>query len=1609
MADGSRRRFNWKRLRRIAVFSVLSLAVLVAVMPFALYIPAVQERVTAFVVEKVRESAGYDVSVGSFLLKFPLKVAVDDFCVAEAEGDTMVSGGRVVVDVRVLPLLMGDLIVRNVDLEDVGYRMTSSDSSLTLSAKIGKFTLKDSKIELLTNYMNLQDAVIDGADVDITIDPRKAKPEAADTSSQPAKLLIDLRKAKLRNVGYRMRMMPEIDSLYARIGDGELKGVSLNLTANMVRLRSLTVDSLSASYFKPSAGALKEFLAEGYKNEADTLDKGGSAVWTVIADSLHVGNSNAVYAVKGTVPKPGFDMDYISLSGVGIDLGRLYSRGTRLRVPVRRISAVERCGISLDSLSGLFEINDSMILADNIKLRTLMSEIRLNARIGNDFLSGKRDGKVSVDMVSDISLEEAGKALPELRGALRGISRVENLKSEIKAAGTAEKVDIEKLSLKINRIADVSVTGYVRNAFDGSNAEAHARLRGQLTGGNVVKPVVGLGESVNIPVVRLNGDATYKKDNLRAWLDARVDTGKVLMRGAWNIGRKGYSGSVDLRGFDFRSIMPAGNLASVTGRVTADGRGYDIYSMKLRTDVAVERIAIGGNELRNIDLSLSTDGGVYEAYVQAADERAAFDLSLSGNMSRERYDADVDGNVYRVDLSAFQPDARTLTGGLGISGHVRANVADSVYAGFLRLSDIDFTYGSGSLRADSIDVGALLDSDNLRLRLRNKDLRMRFSSAYGLGAWSRAVAGMMPMVDTMLLRQRLDLLAVKRALPAFDFEMTAGTDNLVCQYLGTSGIKFSGMDLTVKKDTDIGLQSRLSGLVAGGVEMDTVSLACATLADSLSYDLHVGNRVENTALLKTADLAGVLSGNRVTAYLKQADKAGEQGFDFGINAAIADSVVTASIYPENPLIAFRKWTLNSDNFVTYSLSDKSVVADLDIKSGDNSRIKIYTDNHSVNNGINVDLAGIELKDWLTLSPFSPPVAGELSSNLKLYYNNKYMWGSGEVNVAGMRYGKNRLGDIGLKTRAAYVDDEQNVYAQMYLDVDGRQIVAVRGHLNDSTGYDMDMEMRRFPLSLSNAFLPDGMASADGYLNAAVDLKGTAGKPDIRGYLQFDSTSVVLPDFGAKFRFDTAHIAVDNGVIAFNRYKLYGVNGNPIVIDGDVHALPADKMRMNLSMTGNNVQIVDSKKSGRAELYGRGFVDLKSRISGYLSELDMSASVSVLSGSNLTYVMQESANEIVESADDNVVKFVSFNDTTTVADAAADTVVKPPFAMKIDGALTLHPNAVFTVNLSPDGKNKVQINGEGQLDYSQTYQGDMRLTGRYVISSGFVRYSPPMLSEKLFNFKEGSSVVWTGELLDPTIDVKAVETVKANVNTNQNSRLVPFDVALNVGNTLSRLDVSFDLSTEADMTVANELSTMTKEQRAQQAMNLLLYGSYTGLSTTTNSNISGENMAYSFLESTLNKWAANNISGVDLSFGINQYDKTVDGSTSTATSYSYQVSKSVFDDRFKIVVGGNYSTDDSAGDNLSQNLVNDISFEYKLNKAGTSYVKLFRHNEYESILEGEITETGGGFVWKRKIASWRDMFKLFKKLRRPRKAKPAGGSRAPQTDSAAQWNFEDESR
>ena len=537
-----------------------------------------------------------------------------------------------------------------------------------------------------------------------------------------------------------------------------------------------------------------------------------------------------------------------------------------------------------------------------------------------------------------------------------------------------------------------------------------------------------------------------------------------------------------------------------------------------------------------------------------------------------------------------------------------------------------------------------------------------------------------------------------------------------------------------------------------------------------------------------------------------------------------------------------------------------------------------------------------------------------------------------------------------------------------------------GHIADSTAvmpFLADFELTHFPLKVINPFLPQNTAKISGELSGQMDITGSTTEPKFNGYLRFDSTMLYVNMVGSSFKFDNRTIPIDSNVVYFDKFEVQGVNENPFTVDGYVDMKNIFNPVFDLALNAQNMQIVNTSKSSKgAEVYGKAYIDLDSRIKGDLSKIDVNAMLEVLPQTNVTYVITDAQSTIQAHERTGMVKFVNLRDTSLVYEEPEP---EQTVQLNLNASLKIDEGATINADLSADGKNKVSLKTNGQMNYKLSAQGDEAMTGRLNITGGFARYSPPLMSEKLFNFADdGNYILFTGDMMNPTIKLHAVDNLKANVTQEgQNSRVIEFDISLDVTGTLERMNVTFDLATNDDITIQNELQSMSAEQRATQAMNLLLYNVYTGPGSKASSNLSA-NPLYTFLESQVNTWAANNIKGVDLSFGIDQYNKTTDGSSQTTTNYSYKVSKTLFNDRFKIVVGGNYSDDSGSDVDIAEALLNDVSFEYSLNDEGTMVIKIYRHTGYEDILDGEITQTGAGFVYKRKILRFSDIFRPHKK-------------------------------
>jgi hypothetical protein len=76
-----------------------------------------------------------------------------------------------------------------------------------------------------------------------------------------------------------------------------------------------------------------------------------------------------------------------------------------------------------------------------------------------------------------------------------------------------------------------------------------------------------------------------------------------------------------------------------------------------------------------------------------------------------------------------------------------------------------------------------------------------------------------------------------------------------------------------------------------------------------------------------------------------------------------------------------------------------------------------------------------------------------------------------------------------------------------------------------------------------------------------------------------------------------------------------------------------------------------------------------------------------------------------------------------------------------------------------------------------------------------------------------------------------------------------------------------------------------------------------------------------------------------------------------------------------VIGGEVNSGDHPTTNDS--FINNVSLEWKISDSENRYLRLFYDKNYESLLEGEIIETGIGYVYKKKLQNLRELF-IFRK-------------------------------
>ena len=1556
--------------------TLMWIVIAILLIPVLLYIPPVQRLAVKIACDAVENSTGMKVNIGYFRLGFPLDVHLEDVYVLEASKDTMVRAREVVADVKLLPLLHLDVKINKLQLLDGYYRMVSADSSMIMKINAGFLEVDDrSSANIANSEILLNSARLRNGSVALYMDEWKKKQQPENTT-QSTPFLIKANDLQLENFNFGMSMLPTIDTLSLDVRRVHLKKGVIDLRENLVKWELAQVASGAAKYITPTAEWVKAHPAP------PSLPSTGPPM-RIMGDSIAVDSLSMLYATKGAKPLPGFDAAYISLSDIALSLKDFYNESSTVRLPLTRLRAKERCGLQITRGQGTVAIDSIGLTLDRLNVKTLFSNLKATAKLPFSVMALEEREAMTAEAEGRLGMPDLEAFMPALRDYTKMVPARKPLDFNLKANGSLADIIIERLDLNMPDVIKLKASGNARNAMRPEKLIADLDFDGTLSDPAVIDKIVDTG-GVKVPAFTIRGNASANGSTYGADFTLNSTAGDLAAVGKVALTPEDYQADITTTGLNIAQFMPDLGIGRVSANIKANGRGFNPLSGRAVTEALVD--------INSIEYNKRTYTGIHAN----ARLTGAGDLTLLASSTNPGLDFDIDGSGtilpddYTFDIRGRMRDINLQT--LGLSDSLCCGSADFYLTGtaspdrWLYDVDLDVNNLDWNLPDQYIHlpqgVQAKLLADQLGTKVSVNSLltSVDFTADAGMqhvvDAFSKAADMAMRQIDNKSLA--VDTLS--SLLPPFTLDVNASGRGLLQQFLQPQGMRLDTIYATIGKDSLIRGNINALNYYSPSLSLDTIRLDLSERGQLLDYRAHVGNRPGTLDEFARINLNGYVGSNRISAYLNQRNIKNQQGYKIGLTAALQDSTLTAHITPLKSTIAYLPWTFNNDNYVDYNIITQHISANLNARSAE-SAILIKTDtNDEGNEELNLKLDNIHVQDFLGMFAFGPQIKGDLSADMHVTYLNKRFEGKGNVSFRDFIYERTHVGDFDMDIDAGYgFGGSTDVLAK--LRVNGEPAMSAYANLQSTDrGFEPDsigLSLTRFPLKIANPFL-DNMLVLNGYLNGDMRMDGTFSEPILNGHMAFDSVTARIPMMGAVLKFGEDRLQVADNVIDIDNFQILAANQNPLTLHGTVDAKRFDNINFDLSLDGNNFQLINSNSRSKADLYGKVFLTLGATVKGPMNRLNVDGNVNILGTTDATYRLNMEPAELQAQSQQEVVRFVNFNDTTQVEEA--DSVVESPLNMRIDARLTVSPGTRMQVLLSTNGTDKLQIEPTANLHYYQNYMGDMTMTGTLTTGNGFVRYAIPVVGEKMFTFEPTSTITFNGNVTNPVLNVTATDEMKANVTSGSNSRLVNFLVTVRATNALDNLKVAFDLSTNDDVSISNELQSMTADQRQTQAMNLLLYGQYMGQNTKATSNLDG-NILYSFLESQLNSWAAKNIRGVDLTFGIDQYAKTRDGVSNTETSYSYQVSKSLFNNRFRIQVGGNYSTD-ASDDDIAQNLLSDVSFEYILKQTQSTNmsVRLFRHTGFESILEGEITEMGAGFVLKRRLGNLKSLFNFLRRRR-----------------------------
>ncbi len=1652
-----------KWTKRLAVFLAVIVLLIAAVILF-LHTPwgksIVKNEVRKYLVNQLKTP----VEIGKIDYQLPSWIRVENLLILDKEKDTLLYGGNILVRMEMLKLLNSTVDINAIQLDSIFINISresqdphfnyqfiidafadtssntdtkpdtaSSSSPLKLivdqialntirfkfqdkkekqyySLQLGRFYCAPGKLNLETNAFHVNEIVTTDCNIGM-LDSSKTviNPSGPNENSpyEPPSVFVALGKLGIKN--FQLVYQKPLDKF------------DLNVFLDTMQVDRSSID-MKEQVFNSNRFLLhnsKINLSAWIKetkpsNEKEMVEQSAEAnQWKARLDFLDLQNNSIAYHNNAVKPGNGFDYNHIEVERLNFATSENNYNGNGFNTRIDSCSFIANKKFNLKGFRTSASYTDSILLIRDLEIGFNQSALITEGDIAWEFKPAKRSPKENFNcriQNSSIAFADVLLFQPSLKESLPlNLSQPDKITFSGNLRGSINDLSVNRLKIKTRNFLFEGDTRLDLNSQKENylvkidELEIQRKILSSSFLDELKKQNISLPEKFSASG-RVNG--TF--DKVVADIKISSDYGEMLIAG-----EVGNFSKPDNLNYDMKlglNALETGKwigmdslLGKITGQIVAKGAGIDPQKLNGAGEFRINSMLINGYNYSNVDIRGTLSEAKFTANGNIKDSNLSLILDLSGNMSG-KYPA-IKGiiDIAKIDLNqlGFTKDTVVLSTTLSIDAPFTD--LDKLEASLLADSNVLVINGK-TIVSDSVWLIARSSPDSAAVNLHSRLADVNLATNYSFSEMSNEIQNILKRINPLN-----DSVKYEYSNHHTAFNATVNQHDILSIFV--PGLKLDE-SLTIngeydggQKDTFLLFDANISGLDYNDIKLQKLAIHANNKGDTIQLSAKADAiHSASDTLYKPTIIANW--GNKLLTVAAQIDdKVGQPAY--ALKGSLQSEKETTTIkLLEDLTIAHQKWIVPRDNMISmrkdgYIFQNFSLVHD-------EQRILIKTQDQQTISPIEIRIDSFEIGEILALASFSDTAlaSGSLSASINIQQPiAKFPEMTGDLGIKNLAIQGISVGDFQLNSRSV------SEKLELSGNLKGNTDLEFSGNIDPAKGnFDVQARIQKLNLNLVREFASDFLSRGSGNVSAELHLTGSTAKPELNGFLQFDTAVFALTELNTPYRIDGQKIEINYPEVRLNNFTLTDTAGNKFSVDGTVKMIDASEYGLNLNVKANDFVALNSPRYSESILYGKAILDIDLNIKGTSNEPSVEGRASLNDKSSVHYILSQAKSDYTNTSK-GMIRFVDLDTLLTpdeeLAKLKSDTAIaKRSFkGLKYKLNLEVSKNAEFSILIDPASGDELLIKGEANLTTGIGENGAMGISGTYQLHSGYYNMNTKFLRGK-FLLVDGSTVIFNGDPAQAEANVTTEYVIDASASgllrpveqeAYNTSKRLPFVIVLTITGPISEPVLAFDIKLKEGATgipgalkgdVEEQLLILRNDVAAmnRQVFSLLVMNQFTVYTTGDfgSSNLSPDvalkQGMSQFLASGMNEIAGGLIQGVDVNVNMDTYKTS---NAQTRTEMGVELSKDMLNDRMTVTVGKNFTSGTSSDQyqNTANQYIPDITTSYKLSKDGRYQVKAYRTNEYDAVVEGYFTETGVAFTIQLEYNLFKQIFQSQKKLQK----------------------------